>query len=98
MNSIAFHGRWIDQQHLIFNQRQLEDGYKFSDYNIQESTVIRFARQMEVFPISIQTRNRRLVRLKVTGSETIGDLKVRLWDRAWISRSKKIYSQLGDRN
>ena len=51
MNSIEFDGLWKGQ-HLIFNQQQLEDGYKFSDYNIQESTIIHFRWEM-VFLISV---------------------------------------------
>ena len=102
MNSIAFHGPYLGRQHLIFNQQQLEDRYKFSDYNIQESTIIRFASQMDkVFPISVKPTTRDLhggvvqFRLEVTGSETIGNLKVRLWDGELIPRSKKIWPQLG---
>ena len=102
MNSIAFHYSYLGRQHLIFNQQQLEDGYKFSDYNIQESTIIRFACQMDkAFPISVQptTRDRHggvvRIRLEVTGSETIGNLKVRLWDGGFLQRSKKIQPQLG---
>ena len=99
---IAFLGPCIGQQHLIFNQQQLEDGYKFSDYNIQEGTIIRFACQMnKVFPISVKPTTRDehggvvRIRLEVTGSETISNLKVRLWDGGMIPRSKKIQSQLG---
>lgn len=98
---IAFHGPWTGQQHLIFNQQQLEDKYKFSDYNIQESTTIRFASQMDkVFPISVKPTSRDQhggavqIRLEVNRSETIGNLKVRLWDGGLIPRSKKIRSQL----
>ena len=102
MNSIAFHGPWIDQQHLFFNQQQLEDGYKFSDYKIQESTIIRF-RCQTVYRISVipATRDRHRpydsmerIRVEVTGSETVGNLKVRLWDGGLIPRSKKIESKL----
>ena len=102
MNSNAFRGPCIGQLHLIFNQQQLEDGYKFSDYNIQEGTTIRFACQMDkVFPITVKPTTRdqyggmMRIRLEVTGSETIGNLKVRLWDGGLIPRSKKIQSQLG---
>ena len=102
MNSIAFRGPHIAQQHLIFNQQQLEDRYKFSDYNIQEGTTIRFACQMDkVFPISVKptTRDQHggVVRIpiEVTGSETIGNLKVRLWDGGLIPRSKTIQPRLG---
>ena len=98
MSSIAFHGPWRGQHHLIFNRQQLEDGYKFSDYNIQESAVIHFRRQ-RVFLITV-TLNRyygpgEQIQLEVTGSETIGNLKARLWDGGLIPRSKKIQSQLG---
>ena len=106
MNSIAFHGPWRGQHHLIFNQQQLEDGYKFSDYNIQESTIISF-RCQGVFLISITAtsdKRQRLgigdseverIQLEVTGGETISSLKARLWDEGLISQSKKIQSQLG---
>ena len=101
MNSIALLGPWIDQQHLISNQQQLKDGHKFSDYNIEDSTLatvtIRFPFQMDkVFLISVmpKTRDQRgdmvRIRLEVTGSETIGNLKVRLWDGGMIPRSKRI--------
>ena len=94
MNSITFHGPWIGQHHLIFNQEQLEDGHKFSDYKIQESTII-YLRCQTVFLISIIPGTRDLqgclerIRLEVTGSETIASLKVRLWDGELIPRSKK---------
>ena len=96
MDSIAFHGRWRGQHHLIFNQQQLEDRYKFSDYDIQESTIIRF-RCQRVFLISITATSDqhgdadgKPIRLEVTGGETIGNLKARLWDEGLIPRSKKI--------
>jgi hypothetical protein len=50
----------------------------------------------KVFPISVKptTRDRHggevRIRLEVTGSETIGNLKIRLWDGGLIPRSKKI--------
>ena len=101
MNFISSLGPWVGQQHLIFNQQQLEDKYKFSDYNIQENTIIRFACQMDkVFPITVKPTTRdehggaMRIRLEVTGSETISNLKVRLWDGGMIPRSKKIQSQL----
>ena len=91
MNRITFYGRWIDQQHLFFGQQQLEDGYKFSDYKIQESTIIRC---QKVYLISVrpETHGER-IQVEVTGSETIGNLKVRLWDGGLIPRSKKIESK-----
>ena len=99
MDSIAFHGRWIDQQHLFFGQQQLEDGYKFSDYNIQESTIIRFREAVYFITLIPGTRSLSCglerIRVDVTGSETIGNLKVRLWDGGLIPRSKKIESKLG---
>ena len=92
---------YLDRKHLIFNQQQLEDEYKFSDYNIQENTIIRFACQMDKgFPITVipTTRDRDggmvRIRLEVTGSETIGNLKARLWKGGFIPRSKKVRPQL----
>ena len=100
MNLIAFRGPWIGQHHLIFNQEQLEDEHKFSDYKIQESTIV-LLRCQTVFLVSIMPGTRDLqgclerIRLDVTGSETIGNLKVRLWDGGLIPPSKKIQSRLG---
>ena len=98
MDSIKFHGPWRGQR-LIFNQQQLEDGYKFSDYNIQESTIIRYHFQT-VFLITVVGRRYQhgglgRIRLEVTDSETIGSLKARLWDGGLIPRSKKFQLQLG---
>ena len=97
MNSIEFDGPWKGQ-HLIFNQQQLEDGYKFSDYNIQESTIIHF-RWETVFLISVTATLDRYgreerIRLEVTGNETIGNLKARLWEGGLIQHCKKIQSKL----
>ena len=99
MISITFHGSHIGQQHLIFNQQQLEDEYKFSHYKIHEGTIIRIPCQMDkVYLISVKPAARiSRIRLEVTGSETISNLKVRLWDRRLNPRSisKNIQSQLG---
>ena len=94
MKSISSHGPWRGQHHLYYNQQQLEDGYRFSDYNIQENTIIVF-RCHSVFLISVTATLERhgggmAVRLEVTGNETISSLKARLWDGGLIPRSKKI--------
>ena len=98
MDFIAFHGPWIGQYHLIFNEQLLKDGNKFSDYKIQEGTIIRFRCQTFFLIVIPATRNQyggmEPIRLEVTGSETIGNLKDRLWDGGLIPRSKKTQSRL----
>ena len=96
MNPIASHGLWRGQHHLFFNQLQLEDGYRFSDYNIEENAIICFRCQTVFFISVTATLDRHgggaRIRLEVTGSETIANVKARLWDGGLIPRSKKIQS------
>ena len=98
-----FRGTWIDQQHLVFYQQRLEDDRNSFYYKVQENAVMRFPCKMDkVYPISIKPvfwdhdeyGGKILIRNEVTGSETIGNLKARLWDGGLIPRSKRVHRQL----
>ena len=67
-----------DDQRLLFYGKLLEDDFKLSDYNIQNESTIRLV--LKISKIFVKTLEGVIVTLKLTVSNTIRNLKIKIQD------------------
>ena len=77
-----------EQQHLIFADKELGDGYSLSDYNIRRGSVllldVRHYTGRKIF-VKITTPYRKTITIEVKPSDSIKNVKKKIEDKAGIS-------------
>ena len=74
-----------DQQQLVFESKQLEDGHTLSEYNIQNgSTIQRVPHLCHGMQIYVKTHTGKNLTIKVEPSDTIEDVKAKIQDEEGI--------------
>ena len=74
-----------DRQCLTYRNDKLEDGHTFESYGIGEGSTILlsrpdYAERDEAYWIYVQHTEGEVFRVRIKASDTIGNLKTRLWN------------------
>ena len=69
----------MEQQHLFYTGKRLDDGKRLADYNIHDESVLKL-KVGQIMRIFVETCSGEKIELEVLPSDTIREIKSQIYD------------------